>query len=125
MPKKEWLGCLPWDGEEKSLPTGGQIRNPNLGILDFVEEYVVLKDGKIIKVKDPKVGKLINVEIYEELFDELVKVYGKRAVVISRSDPPKDPNEPFMLTRWEWRDKYKTDGLKLWAIRAANQKQRS
>lgn len=98
-----WLGCVPWEGEEKALPLGGQIRAPGVTIEDLVKEYIKTKSGKIM-------GAIID----EDEFDKLVATWGDRAVVISQSDDIKKG-----LDRWEWKEKYGTDGLELWAIKKA------
>jgi hypothetical protein len=97
----EWLECVPWDGEEKSLPLGGEIRPPGMVIQDFVKTVV----------KAPKSGAVIAVLIDEEVYNTVVATYGERGIVIS------EPETANKLTRHEWKAKYSTDGLALWAIR--------
>ncbi len=98
----DWLQCIAWDGEEKSLPTGGQIRAPGVVIQDFVKTII----------KAPKSGAVIGVVIDEDVYNAIVSTYGERGVVITESDSGNQ------LTRREWTDKYGTDGLALWAIRS-------
>jgi hypothetical protein len=97
----EWLECLPWNGEEKSLPLNGQIRAPGVVIQDFVKTVI----------KAPKSGAVIGVVIDEDVYNAIIATYGERGVVITESDSGNQ------LTRREWKDKYGTDGLALWAIR--------
>ena len=45
MPTQEeidWNACLPWDGEEASLPLGEQTRIPNFRAIDLVRRWEVL-----------------------------------------------------------------------------------
>jgi hypothetical protein len=98
----EFLECIPWDGEEKSLPVGGQIRAPGVVIQDLVKTVI----------KAPKSGAVIAIEIDEEVYNTIVKTYGERGIIITESDSGNQ------ITRKEWKDKYGTDGLALWAIKA-------
>jgi hypothetical protein len=67
MEEIEWLECLPLNGEEKSLPTGGQIRAPGVVIQDFVKTII----------KAPKSGAVIGV-IDEDVYNAIVATYGER-----------------------------------------------
>lgn len=98
----DWCGCLPWDGEEKSLPNNGQIRCPGMSILDFVKDAV----------RAPSTNAVIKVAINEDVYNTVVETYGERGVVLAEADSGN------FLTRKEWKDKYGTDGLALWAIKS-------
>jgi hypothetical protein len=99
--ESEWLECLPWDGEEKSLATGGQIRAPGMVVGDFIKTVV----------KAPKSGAVIAVLIDEDIYSTVIATYGERGVVMA------EPDSGNLFTRKEWKDKHGTDGLALWAIR--------
>lgn len=96
---ENWLGCIPWLGGERELPAGGQIRNPQISISDLVKSYIKTSKGKIISVV-----------IDEDVYDTIIADYGPKGITIA------PPDGSAHLTREAWRDKYKTDGLKLWAI---------
>jgi len=97
--QNEFLDCIPWDGEEKSLPNGGQIRDPSITIEDMFSNWNDVEFG-------------IQLEVDEKLYDEIVKTYGDRSVLIAES------TDGSLLTRKEWAAKYGTDGLKLWGIKS-------
>jgi hypothetical protein len=99
----EWLGCLPWTGEEKDLPNNGQIRCPGMTVLDFIHEVV----------RAPVSNAVIKVVIDEDVYNTVIGVYGQRGIVLAESDGSNN-----LLTRKEWKDKYGTDGLALWAIKS-------
>lgn len=113
----EWLNCLPWDGEEKSLPSGGQIRVPGLAPEKLVRAWHVLdaqddegfREVDKLQPEDLVIGARIN----EAAVAKLMSAYGPRAIVI------RPPGGGEMITREEWRGRYGTDGLALWAMRNA------
>ncbi len=117
--EEEWGGCISWDGDERSLPISGQIRVPGLRIDKLVKKYVIVdtesENGfKEIKLEELLPGMaIIDAIINERLFNQLVLSWGKKAVMINPSDGGKS------LDRWEWKERFDTDGLKLWIIQDA------
>jgi len=98
----EWLGCIPWTGEESALPNNGEIRCPGMNILDFVKEVV----------RAPVSNAVIKVVVNEDVYNTVVSVYGERGIVMCEADSGN------LITRKEWKDKYGTDGIALWAIKS-------
>lgn len=116
----EWLECLPWDGDEKSLPVGGRIAIPGLPVSAFAKTVVVLRGDELITVsrKETKPDDVImDVVVDENMYDTVVRTYGERGITIA---PPTGSGS---LTRREWKDQYGTDGLKLWILRDLRMKQ--
>lgn len=116
--EENWLECVPWDGEEKSLPVGEQTRVPNFRAIDLVRRWEVLdieneETGiRVIKKEEKKHDDIIvGAQINEAAFDKLVKTYGKRFFVA------KATGDNAFLDRWEWKEKYGTDVLELEAIK--------
>lgn len=117
--EEEWNGCISWDGNERSLPSGGQIRVPGLRIDKLVKKYAIVdtesENGfEEINPEELQPGMaIIDAIINERLFNQLVLSWGKKAIMIT----PSDRSEP--LDRWEWKERFNTDGLKLWVIQNA------
>ena len=42
MAQNDWIECLPWDGNEKSLPLGGKLLVPGLTPEKLVKSWEVL-----------------------------------------------------------------------------------
>jgi len=40
--EEDWISCPNWDGEEKSLPAGEQMRVPNMSAMNFVYRWLVM-----------------------------------------------------------------------------------
>jgi hypothetical protein len=95
----DWNACPAWDGEEKSLPAGGQIRAGTAKISTLLKEYIKAPDGAVI-------GAVVN----EDVYNQLVETFGERAIVLT------DPSNGNLLTRREWKEQFGTDGLKLWLV---------
>ncbi|OPX80429.1 MAG: hypothetical protein A4E45_00049 [Methanosaeta sp. PtaB.Bin039] len=114
---EDWLACLEFEGEEKNLPTGYQIRSPGLFILDFVAAYIVLDEGEIKSINPWEAGqgvpgKILGVVINEKAVKMVQATYGGRGIVIEGADRSR-------LTVPEWRARFKTDPLALLAISRA------
>jgi hypothetical protein len=114
---EDWLACLGFEGEEKILPTGYQIRSPGLMILDFVAAYVVLDRGEIKTINPCEAGqgvpgKILGVVVNEKAVEMVQATYGGRGIVISDVAGNR-------LTVPEWREKYKTDPIAQLAISRA------
>jgi hypothetical protein len=91
--------CVPWDGEESSLPNGGDIKAPDVFIWDLVKEWKTTGTGKVI-------GAIMD----EVSIKTIIETYGARGILIAESVGNN------LLTRSEWKDNYGTDGFVLWAI---------
>jgi len=116
----DWMDCLPWDGEEKSLPTGGRIVVPGLQVSAFARQVVVLRGDELQTVhrKELKPDDVImDVIVDENMYKTVIKTYGDRGITIAQS------TGGGLLTRKEWKDQYGTDGLKLWILRDLRMKQ--
>jgi hypothetical protein len=93
----EWLDCLPWDGMEKSIPAGYRSPVPRLNIRDFVVKPSIKRLGDAV----------IGFDIEESVFDDLVKIYGRGAIMFAEADGGR------YLSRWGWKEKYGTDALRI------------
>lgn len=113
---EEWLECIPWTGEEKDLPTGGQTKIPGFLPENLVSRWEILdaeadEGSKFVKRTELKPGDIIiGARMNENSIKRLVATYGPRFAVLKQADGP-------ILTCQEWYEKYHTDGLALWAIR--------
>lgn len=119
MPEN-WLECLPWNGDEKTLPLGGRIAVPNLKVTSFVKNYVVVRDDEMVTVGKKEIKKgdaVIDAIMDDDLYNRIIETYGERAVTIAKSGAVDKG-----LTRVEWKSQFNTDGLKLWALRDARMK---
>lgn len=113
-----WLECLPWDGDEKSLPLGGEIRAAGLTPERLVYRWIVAdpesEEGSRLIPPSAQIGSsdvIIGAVMNEKLIATLVSMYGERFALIT------DPSTGKKLTRREWYEKYGTDGLALLAVR--------
>lgn len=114
-----WLECLPWDGDERTLPLGGEIRVPGITIDKLVKMWAVIdpeSDEGVKNVRPSQLGRddvVIGAIMNESLITRIAGIYGERFVLII------DPATKQKLTRREWYEKHGTDGLALWAVRNA------
>jgi hypothetical protein len=116
-----WLPCLEWTGNEKELPLGGWIAIPGMKVSKFVyrwkvadaeeEQGYVLKKSSEIKKDDILIGAVINNKLYEQV----IGGYGPNSIRITL------PNTTIQVNRMQWRDRFGTDGLELWALRVKRQ----
>lgn len=120
---EKWLPCIPWTGEERDLPRGGNSKIPGFSPLKLVNRWEVLDaeseaGSRLVKAAELKPDDLIiGARINEMSVLRLVANYGPRFVVLAEADPGLEIEGAKMLTREEWHAKYHTDGLALWAIR--------
>lgn len=118
-----WLNCLPWDGEEKSLPLGEQTRIPNFQAADLVRRWEVLdpeedEGYRVVKRSELQDGDIIiGAQINENSVNKIVDTYGTRFFVAARSDRP-----GVLMNRAEWRVEFGTDVLELQALKQIRQK---
>ena len=113
----DWNSCLPWDGEEASLPVGEQTRMPNFQAKKLVKAWEVLdasEDAGFRTVKtselkptDDIVGAVIN----ENSFNKAVETYGKRFFLARHA------NSLLWYDRWAWKETYGTDVLEFEALK--------
>jgi hypothetical protein len=113
---KEWLECLPWNGQEASLPLGGQFKVPGLTPEKLVKKWEVLdaesEEGsrkvKAANLKEDDI--IIGCEMNKASLARLAASYGPDFVMLKKANGP--------LVSWQtWYDEFGTDGLALWAIR--------
>jgi hypothetical protein len=118
-----WLECLPWDGQEKSLPLGYTTMVPGLGVSKFIKRVEVLdaeEDAGYREIKpselkpdDIIVGAVIN----ENSTKKVADTYGGDWIRL------KEANSGKSLNRLQWQEKFGTDGLELLAIKELRGKQ--
>ena len=97
----DWLGCLPFEGPERLLPTGIAYMPPNIGKEDLIKNIIT----------SDKSGKVMDVVVDEEIYTK----YGS-GILIGTADGKR-------ITREDWYEKYNhSDGLKLALIRDMNMK---
>jgi len=119
---EDWEMCIPWDGDERSLPLGAEIRIPDLTADKLVQRWKVLdaeSDEGVREISTSELGRdhiVIGARMNERLIQHLMQTYGPRAILLI------EPDKKQKLTRYEWRDKFGTDGLKLMAIRTIRQR---
>src|SRR5512136_1793698 len=113
-----WLECLPWTGQEASLPAGGNVTIPGLQFRKLVYRVQLLdaesEEGvKWVKQSEITAADLIiGAKLNENSIKAIEKTYGADWIRIA------DPNGGKQLSRQQWYDnKGHTDGLELLAIR--------
>lgn len=98
----DWGKCVPWEGEERFLPTGEQTRIPNFRAVDLVRRWEVLdvesEEGfRVVKTSELKPNDIIiGAQINEKAVQAVVKTYGKRFFVAASAVTGR------LLDRWEW-----------------------
>ena len=113
-----WLECLPWTGQEASLPLGYTVMVPGLDPMQFVKRVEVLdaeEDEGYRSVKKSEVKPsdiIVGVEMNEKSIKKVVDTYGGDWIRI------KDANSGKNYSRMEWYEKYGTDALELLAIKS-------
>lgn len=118
----DFLECIPWDGEEASLPLGEQTRIPNFRAIDLVRRWEVLdveEDAGFREVRTSELkptDKIIGAKINENAFNKVVETYGKRFFVAARADAVGK-----LLDRWQWKEAYGSDVLELEALKQVRQ----
>ena len=121
MDVESWLHCLTWDGEEKSLPVGEQVRVPNFQAADLVRRWKVL-DGEedegyreVRRTELTPKDKIIGAVINEKVVAAVAATYGPRFFVAKAHGADK------LMDRGEWREKFGTDVLVLQALKQIRQ----
>lgn len=99
--EEDYLACIPWDGNEKTLPAGGDARIP-MPITDLAIPE---------SIKKTRYGVIYYVMVDEGLYQDMVKTFGVNAFMISLAEGSGQLNRP------DWKKQYGTDGLKLWVLR--------
>jgi hypothetical protein len=121
----DWNECLPWDGEENSLPVGEQIRIPNFRAVDLVRRWEVLdvesdSGFRLVTTCELKPeDRIIGCQINENSFAKIVETYGRRFFVAAKADP-----KGRLLDRWEWKEAFGSDVLELEALKQIRQGKR-
>lgn len=119
---EDWEMCIPWDGDEKSLPLGSEIRIPDLTADKLVMQWKVLDAESEEGVREVPTSDLrkehvvIGARMNEKLIQHLMQTYGPRAILLI------EPDKKQKLTRYEWRERFGTDGLELMAIKSIRRK---
>ena len=112
-----WLECLPWNGQEASLPAGGNVMIPGLSFRKLVYRVELLDAESEEGVKWVKQAEIvpddliIGTKLNENSIKAIEANYGPDWIRIA------DPNGGKQMSRAAWRDKFGTDGLNLLAIR--------
>lgn len=112
-----WLECLPFTGQEASLPLGYTVMVPGLTMKQFIYRVEVLDAEELegfrtVKASELKPGDvIIGVQLNENSVKKVVDTYGGDWIRIKDATAGKDYN------RMKWRDKYGTDGMELSAIK--------
>jgi hypothetical protein len=116
-----WLQCVPWDGEEKSLPVGEQTRIPNFRAVDLVRRWEVLdveedEGYRVVKRSEIQPGDtVIGAQINEKSVAKIAATYGPRFFVAKATGVDK------LMDRGEWRAAFGTDVLVLQALKEVRQ----
>ena len=112
-----WLECLPWNGQEASLPAGGNVMIPGLSFRKLVYRVQIL-DAELEEgfswVKQAELTPedlIIGTKLNENSIKAIESNYGSDWIRIA------DPNGGKQMSRLAWREKFGTDGLNLLAIR--------
>ncbi len=101
----DWLSCIPWDGEEASLPVGIHTMIPNFRASNLVRFYEVLdvesdEGYKTLTKKEydraPKDTILIGVQINENSLKRIQRIYKDRSMTFKMA------NGGPWYTREEW-----------------------
>jgi len=92
------LPCIEFEGEERLLPRGVQIRDPSLQLSDLFTNWDAAKIG-------------LDLEVDTELVGRLNKAYNGRGILLG------DPVSTKTYTVDEWRAKFDTDGILLEGIK--------
>lgn len=121
----EFDQCVPWDGEEASLPVGEQTKIPNFRAVDLVRRWEVLdveEDAGFRTVRRAELtanDTIIGCQINENSVAKIVETYGKRFFVAARASGTHS-----LLDRWEWKAAYGSDVLELEALKQIRQSQK-
>lgn len=91
-----YLHCIAWSGREEDLPRGSKLPR------GVTARYLA---------KDWDVEDVLDLEVDEAKVAKVESRYGDRAIEIGLAGTNKS------VSRREWADKYKTDGLLLYLIR--------
>lgn len=112
-----WLECLPFTGQEASLPLGYTVMIPGLTLKQFIYRVEVLDAEELagyrtVKASELKPGDvIIGVQLNENSVKKVIESYGGDWIRIKDATAGKDYN------RAKWWEKYGTDGMELSAIK--------
>ena len=114
--EEEWLGCIPWTGKGSELPTG-MISPVGITAKSLCRYAIVLdpfSDEGVKKIKvssfDKKRQLLVDVELNEKSVAAVYRIGGINTIKFVTATGR-------LLNRREWKSKFKTDALKLQAIK--------
>lgn len=112
-----WLDCVPWTGQEASLPAGFTTTKRDFDIMKIIKKVQIAdlesdEEMKWVKVSELKKGDdILDVEIAEKIVKKYYQTFGKDFIRF------KGANGGHNYNRLEWRDKFGTDVMKLMAVR--------
>jgi hypothetical protein len=112
-----WLECIPWTGQEASLPAGFTSTKRDFDIMKIVKKVQIAdlesdEEMKWVKVSELKKGDdILDVEIAEKILKKYYQTFGKDFIRFKGANGGKNYN------RIEWRTQFGTDVVKLMAVR--------
>lgn len=115
--KENWLECIPWTGQEASLPLGYTATKKDFDIMKVVKRIQIAdlesdEEMRWIKPSELKKGDdVLDVEIAEKVVKKYYDTFGKDWIRFKGANGGKNYN------RLEWRDQFGTDVMKLMAVR--------
>jgi hypothetical protein len=118
LDEEAWLGCLPWDGTEKSLPAGSITVVPNFRAVDLVRRWEILdaeEDEGFREVRSSEIKPddiIIGAQINENTVARLAGTYGKAFLAGSPAGMP-----GVRLDRGQWKERFGTDLFELEALK--------
>jgi hypothetical protein len=113
-----WLECLPWTGQEASLPLGYTVMIPGLDPSQFIKRVEVLdaeEDEGFRSIKKSELkptDTIVGVELNEKSIKKIVDTYGGDWLRVKGANAGENYN------RLEWYNKYGTDAIELLAIKS-------
>ncbi len=112
-----WLECLPWNGQEASLPAGGNVQVKGLSFTKLIYRVEVLdaeseEGSRFVKVSEVTPDDvIIGAKLNENSIKRIEANYGKDWIRIA------NPNGGGQMSREAWKERFGTDGLQLLAVR--------
>jgi hypothetical protein len=112
-----WLECVPWTGQEASLPLGFTSTKRDFDIMKVVKKVQIAdlesdEEMKWVKVSELKKGDdILDVEIAEKILKKYYQTFGKDFIRFKGANGGRNYN------RLEWRTQFGTDVVKLMAVR--------
>ena len=114
--EEEWLGCIPWTGKGSELPAG-MITPVGITAKSLCRYAIILApftDEGVKKIKLPLFDKkrqlLVDVELNEKSVAAVYRIGGINTIKFVTASGQ-------VLNRRTWKAKFKTDALKLQAIK--------